>query len=402
MTISIDSSTTSVPVAVDAEYRVVVEQHAVSPSVPEVSVDDATEQPKERIPINDELVQAQDQATELPLSVDEHVTPRNLLWFCCCSCYSFNYRCMDHYAHTYPRLYAISFGIFIPLFSLVIITCLFGYWIAQVESPIEIQQNDEKIANLSIINMKLSILSNLTSISPKVCLQLFLNNITTKDLLISSSIIEILYLYDKQANGAYQNISATDLYSLELLQDIQLRYTTMENETISDFDDLNHTFNFLSSSNNININNSTEVNLLELFTFFRTCGEKFYSYIYNYTDLTNDITSDVRSRSMSTVGGSSTSTTPTLTFNWNRCTPYSIRQPEFVESLRPWNQTKYYIQNWEMDAKQLFQYYYNYYTNTNNISSALAMPLAQNQSNNEATGGMNCDVNVFAGGTSLC
>lgn len=49
-------------------------------------------------------------------------------------------------AENWPRIFALIFRVIIPLFSLIIISIGFGYWLAQIEAPEEIKKNNQAIA----------------------------------------------------------------------------------------------------------------------------------------------------------------------------------------------------------------------------------------------------------------
>jgi hypothetical protein len=282
-------------------------------------------------------------------------------------------RCFNRFANRYPRLFASTFGIFVPLLGLVIISYLLGYWIAHLESPIERQQNDARISSHVMTQQKLDILSNLTSNTPKICFNLFLNNITAR-MLLSSSLLDILYDDSSSSSNSTTTNDDDDLF--EALSRIKFRYESIEDDTLPDSYDNVATAAF---------------NVLDLYTFLHTCGEKFRSYIYNNTDLTV----------LPGENNHRTQSLPDLSFSWNRCTPHVLQElwrQQYLESLHPYNQTQYYVTTWEKDAARLFDEYYNYYTNTRNVSIKIATALAQNQSTMEASGGTACVVNTSAGG----
>ena len=282
--------------------------------------------------------------------------------------------CCQKFGDRFPRIFAITFGVILPVCGLVLLSCVFGYWIAQIESPVEILQNDNVIASYTITARKIQILSNLTSVSPKICFNLFLNNVTVETL-IKSSLVDILY------EGIEEEQSSTDDdgTSIETLHRLKVRYESIADDTVPDI-----------------YNNSQaideQVNIMHLYNFLQLCGDKFRSFIYNETGLTI-LPQSEESATYDTI------TLPALYFSWNRCTPFKFLEvPNFIHSLHPSNQTKYYLSAWENDTIRLYDYYYDYYTLTWNVSSAIASSLAQQQSIEEATGEAACDVNMFSGG----
>lgn len=291
--------------------------------------------------------------------------------------------CCTSVSTRFPRLFAILFGIHIPIFVLVLLSCVFGYWIAHIESPVEIEQNDNRIASYAITTRKLQILSNLTSVSPKICFNLFLNNVTIETLM-SSSLLDILYegIEDEPSSSTLNSTATVDDDStpIEILHQIKSRYESIADDTVPEI---------YNSSKLVD----AELNIIDLYNFLQVCGDKFRSFIYNETGLTIlPLAEESTSYSMTAL--------PVLSFSWNRCTPLQFsRQPDFMLSLHPINQTQYYITAWENDTMRLFDYYYNYYTTTWNISTDIAFALAEQQSVVEATGKAACVVNTFSGGT---
>ena len=55
-------------------------------------------------------------------------------------------QCLIRLKEKWPRTYALVFKVIIPLLSLIIISMIFGYWIAHVEAPDEIKKNNLAIA----------------------------------------------------------------------------------------------------------------------------------------------------------------------------------------------------------------------------------------------------------------
>jgi hypothetical protein len=266
---------------------------------------------------------------------------------------------MDSFADHYPRLFAIFCGILIPLFALIALATLFGYWISQIESPVEISYNDYQLAIWSQQNVRLQILSDLTAVTPRICLRLFLQNYTAEK--SSSPWDSVLNLTSATVDGVSNN---------ETLFLVKLGYLIAE-EYLPD-----------SVSREYSV-----LNVSEVYSFLTRCGASIQAGIKNYTALTVVVPD-------SDAGA-------TLTFNWNRCSPYRQRDPNFTVSVRPANQSAFYTQNWIDNATAIYDKYYEYYTTApQNLSSPLASALASNRSFFEATGAKDCVVNQYAGGTA--
>ena len=276
--------------------------------------------------------------------------------------------CCQKFGNRFPRIFAIVFGIILPVCFLVVLCSIFGYWIAQIESPVEILQNDANIATYVNATRTLQLLSNLTSVSPKVCLTLFLNNITTETLM-TYSLWDLLYEFFEKEPSATAKVNSYT--STEMLFQFKSWFDTIpEVHNNSDLVD-------------------TERSLTDMYNFMKLCGENVSSFIF-------------KESSVSTLVHPGESESASLDFAWNRCTPYSFfDQQVFTLSLHPFNQTIYYIEAWGADEERLFEQYYNYYTTTMNVSSNFAMLLARQKSVAEATGEAACDVNMFAGGKHI-
>jgi hypothetical protein len=266
-------------------------------------------------------------------------------------------KAMDSFADHYPRLFAIFCGILVPLFALIALSTLFGYWIAQVESPVEISYNDNQLAIWSLQNARLQILSGLTAVTPRICLSLFLRNVTKQD--AYSPWDTVLNVSSAPIDGVSNN---------ETLFWVKLGYLIAED--------------YLPESV---LRENPDLNVSEMYSFMTRCGVSIQSGIKSYTALTVVVPE-------SEAGAA-------LTFNWNRCSPYRERDPNFTVSLRPANQSAFYAQNWIENATAIYDKYYEYYTTPpQNLSSPLASLLASNRSFVEATGDMDCEVNQYAGG----
>jgi hypothetical protein len=199
-------------------------------------------------------------------------------------------------------------------------------------------------------------------------------------MLESTPLVDILYegIEDESTSNSSAAADNNDETPAEVLHQIKARYESIVDDTVPEI-----------YNNSMAID--ARLNIIDLYNFLQLCGDKFRTFIYNETGLTI--------LPISEEDGYSMTTSPILSFSWNRCTPYQFRdEPNFMLSLQPINQTQYYIDVWENDTKRLFDYYYNYYITTWNVSSDIATALAQQQSVEEATGQAACVVNTFAGG----
>ena len=87
---------------------------------------------------------------------------------CRCIIRSIRQRCRSD---RFPRTVAIVCGILAPLLCLDALTLAFGYWLATVESPPEIVNNNQRLADTAVQMFRSRVLANLTALAPRICLQ---------------------------------------------------------------------------------------------------------------------------------------------------------------------------------------------------------------------------------------
>jgi hypothetical protein len=286
----------------------------------------------------------------------------------------------DRCADAFPRLYAISCGMIFPLLSLVAMAIVFGYWLAHMESPFEIIYNDQQLAYSAIQTTRLQILSDLTALTPTICLRLYVQQPVSQSSSIStSSPWEVLLNQSSTAALASLSSSSSIELSMEALFQIRLEYLVDTENSYTTLEPY-----IIDTPNR-------EWNVTDLYQYMKQCGNSVQSGIQNHTAFFTLVVPN---------GSNTRSDTKDLNFHWNRCTPYEILdQHTYTVSLRPTNQSQYYTQTWEQEASRLYQEYNEYYTMVQNYSVPLASILARNRSRTEASGGSACVVNQFAGGT---
>jgi hypothetical protein len=286
----------------------------------------------------------------------------------------------DRCADAFPRLYAISCGMIFPLLSLVAMAIVFGYWLAHMESPLEIIDNDQQLAHRDIQTTRYQILSDLTALTPTICLRLYVQqSVSVPQSTSTSSPWEVLLHQSSAAALASLASSSSIELSMEALFQIQLEYLVdTENSYTTLEPDIIDTPN-------------REWNVSDLYQYTKHCSNSVQSGIQNHTAFFTLVVPN----------GNTRPNTKDLNFHWNRCTPYEIldQHHAYTVSLRPTNQSQYYTQTWEQEASRLYQEYNEYYTMVQNYSIPLASIMARNRSRTEASGGSACVVNQFAGGT---
>jgi hypothetical protein len=276
-----------------------------------------------------------------------------------------------------------------PLLSLVAMAIVFGYWLAHIESPSEIIDNDQQLAHRAIQTTRLQILSDLTALTPTICLRLYVQQpVSQSSSTSTSSPWEVLLNQSSAAalaslSSPSSSSSSIELFSMEALFQIQFEYLVdTENSYTTLEPDIIDTPN-------------REWNVSDLYQYMKLCGNSVQSGIQNHTAFFTLVVPN---------GNNTRPDTNDLNFHWNRCTPYEIldQHHAYTVSLRPTNQSQYYTQTWEQEASRLYQEYNEYYTMVQNYSLPLASIMARNRSRTEASGGSACVVNQFAGGTLRC
>jgi hypothetical protein len=96
-------------------------------------------------------------------------------------------KCYESLARRRPRIFALTFGFLLPLLSLVALAALCGYPLALMETPIEVESNDEVMAQQMRLLAQTSLYTNFTQHIPQICLKLSLSNMTTNDFLKNTS-----------------------------------------------------------------------------------------------------------------------------------------------------------------------------------------------------------------------
>jgi hypothetical protein len=247
-------------------------------------------------------------------------------------------RCMKRY----PRLIAFFCGVLIPLWTLLLITCLFGYIVATSESPYEINSNDAVYAAQTIAIRSSFLITNFTAALPRLCLDIYVDQDDDDDLLnVSQPIIQ-----DTLAGTGYTTYTTAAL-------DIS------RNSTIRTF--FNQTFN--SSQ--------------DLYDFLLRCGEQART---------------INTRLIVSLLQNMTSVSQQPTFNWIRCVNEStglqgtdafLRAP--VDQYRFDAQEQLYQETWLNNQNELFR--------QNLANDQMSIIEAYVQSLKDATGGSKCGLN---------
>lgn len=186
------------------------------------------------------------------------------LEFLCCGSLS---RC----AKRNPRSFSFLFGVVGPIWLLILISYLFGWALAWLESPHEVDMNDAILQAHALLYVELEVYSNLTKSLPRVCLEIYGRN-QTVDWFVSRVIETIV------------NSTSGDRF----------------NGIMNMKEQLGNPLDFLKENSTWKL-----VDVEELYQFMVQCGEEL-------TPLVNLMFSQVGSEGFA-------ASTETLSFAWNRC-----------------------------------------------------------------------------------
>jgi hypothetical protein len=98
---------------------------------------------------------------------EEREIKRGPLYRCLVSCHC---RCLARFIDTWPRVSSFILGVLLPLWGLIMISTIFGTWLANVEAPTEIEQNDAALAETAKLNLMANLFANISSLAMALCL----------------------------------------------------------------------------------------------------------------------------------------------------------------------------------------------------------------------------------------
>jgi hypothetical protein len=260
----------------------------------------------------------------------------------------------------WPRTFAIFFGVVFPLWLLIALSIFFGYFLAELEAPNEISQNNNIMAAQAQVLLLGSLAARAAEVIPTICFELFLLGLPVTN--IGPAVEFVLDNTDPFQAGARQQTSPVVGAILS--------------------DDL------------------IVVNKTAMYEFMQGCGDVAGPITEALLRRADDV-SDIR--------------TTSLTFNWIRCGPWAnglgssgLLAPRPVDELRPEAQQKIYNQTWYDDQQQLFDKYLEEYMEANltvyedylgaNLTILAARLQAFQDSIGNATGGSKCFLNAPGSG----
>jgi hypothetical protein len=270
-------------------------------------------------------------------------------WCSCCG------KCIA----SWPRTFALFFGVVFPLWLLIALSIFFGYFLAELEAPNEIIQNNNIMAAQAQVRLLGSLAARASEVIPTLCFELFLLGLPVTN--IGTAVEVVLNNTDPFQAGARPT---SPVVGAILSDDLIV------------------------------------VNKTAMYEFMQGCG-----------DVARPITEALLRRADDVSDISTTA----LTFNWIRCGPWAnglggpgVLYPRPIVELRPEAQQEFYNQTWYDDQQQLFAKYLEEYMKANftaydedlgaNLTVLAARYQAFQDSIGNATGGSKCYLNVPASG----
>lgn len=270
-------------------------------------------------------------------------------WCSCCG------KCIARW----PRISAVFFGVVFPLWLLIALSVFLGYFLAELEAPNEIIENNSIMEAQAQVRLLGSLAARVAEAIPVICFELFLLGRPVTDVL---SKVEVVLAGDDpfQAGRRQPDPEVGDILSDDFII----------------------------------------VNKTAMYEFMQDCG-----------DVARPITEALYQQAGNVSDISSTA----LTFNWIRCGPWANglgssgvldRRP--AVELRPDAQQGFYNQTWYDDQQELFDKYLEEYLEANmtvygeylgsNLTVLAARLQAFQDSVGNATGGSKCYSNVPGSG----
>lgn len=202
-------------------------------------------------------------STETREAAQNHATGACYFLFCC-GC-----------PRKWPRTFGFLFGVILPLLLLVAISNVFGYTLAMLEAPEEIDANDAFLENEARLIIGGSLFTTVASGIPVLCVQLHILNMTAATFV--GELMELINAFNRSTTlGTHDFVKE--------YHDASLAVQVAES-------DLNETASVLNTS--------------ELLDFMIECGNELTPFIERMVSRFVVLASSDLERGM--------------TFNWNRC-----------------------------------------------------------------------------------
>ena len=253
----------------------------------------------------------------------------------------------------FPRTFALIFQVFLPLYSLIAIAMIFGYFLCRLEAPGEIHDNNMALAANRMMEQLARMNEITVTITPLLCLDTYLEN------------VELATLVDDITHFNSQLYMVDGDYVVQQM---------------------------LSSGGNFNLQNISVSNFTEMRNFISTCGIEINKMVLEFqeTAFNNTILDEY-------VGSE-------VTFNWIKCpvdkTDVSSNETDLTDVVsetfalyEAGEQLKHVQERWEQDLNATYEERYAEYLSTNmSVVEAKRKALAEAYANADGFDGCVEDV----------
>ena len=232
---------------------------------------------------------------------------------CCSVCCCLTPCCLT-LPEKWPRVFGVLIGIVFPLFSLIAVSLLFGFGLASLEAPGEVETNNDIIATSKAVDLQADLVAAITEELPTICSSAFwveqavelpfkeclASNQTATDLLDDGA---IAIGGNSTGNGTDPNCTEPASLESNLIQEViqevfvsQLAQCSWQNDTSRP--DLNATAN-------ISLPTELTIQRSDIMTAMTECGQEALQIVreYKFEDIVDP---ELVASSVS--------------FNWIRCT----------------------------------------------------------------------------------
>ena len=266
----------------------------------------------------------------------------------------------------WPRTCSCLMGVVLPLLGLIGYSILFGIAVAQFEAPYEIVANDLKLQQQANTQQMVKVVHLTSTVTPKACLQVFLNNQTATPQEAETFLLQALVAVGENFTEAQARMEEDTKAALQALSIQQQRNTTA-----------------LLSTDDSNV-------FVDLYDFMRTCGVH--------------VDGIVRHAVAGIVQAAHQAGPPT--FQWIRCVPgnngiaQQTRTPHMSETTKSrhlLNQTAFVKDIWTTDQLRWRQAYLEEFQQEG-ASLEDAIVASWQLSIEAATSGTGCELNSAAAG----
>ena len=304
----------------------------------------------------------------------------------CCyrTCVRIGCRCFARLPERWPRTFALWMGVVFPLFLLIAVSCLFGYGLARLEAPGEVEANDAIIATRAAYAFAGDFVTNLTKRLPHICLSVyFAQNGLGDEILNQTMIANSNLTLTTSGNSTHGSGKDGYLENLQLEEAIDMVFVRQYSSRVVNLDE---------DGISVPLDDAEVVNTTDLMLYMYGCGAEGLNLVSRY-----DISKAVDT---SLIGAD-------LSFNWMRCDgDNSTGFKGFLGNVfgnrnqtifQPGYQEQLVIDQWRQNQQELYRQYFDQYYNMDGKRRFEARWLALQDSFEQAKGHLGCDMNWYAG-----